>query len=242
MPGTYIHLSQTERTRPVYRFVCITRLYQLFDKKQNVLVSPDKWDDPFENFILQSKKISRRSWFGQCWTRHRASDAMWRIYSQDSRGVRIRSSPFRLVESLLESLPPGSRGFIGAVQYLPEKRMMRFVQSALSPGKLADAVEAAKTLLVKRPAFRHEAEVRLLLLNVDAAPNQKLAPYPVDPHKLIDQVMLDPRIPKPEADKLKREIRARTGFKGRIKRSLLYAPPPILEPGATAGGRSKTAG
>lgn len=240
MASTFIRLSGTQRNRPVYRFVRIARLYELFQRKQNVLVSPDKWDDPFENFILQSKRIPRRSWFGQCWTRHRASDAMWRIYSPDSHGVRIRASPSRLVEGLTKSLQPGSRGFIGAVQYLPEKRLMRFAQAALAPGKLDDAVEAAKTLLVKRPAFRHEAEVRVLLMNPDAPSNQKLAQYPVDPHELIDQLMLDPRLSKAEFRTLKHEIRQRTGFTGTIKRSLLYAPPMIitLGPGAMAGRRS----
>jgi hypothetical protein len=37
--------------------------------------------------------------------------------------------------------------------------------------------------------------------------------------------MIDPRLPKTEAKHLKSEIRARTGFQGEIKRSLLYAPP-----------------
>lgn len=234
MPSTFIRLSGTQRNRPVYRFVSIPRLCEFFHTRQNVLVSPDKWDDPFENFVLQSKRIPRQSWFGQCWTRHRASDAMWRIYSPDSHGVRIRALPSRLLEGLTKSLQPGSRGFIGAVQYLPEKRLMRFVQAALAPGKLDDAVEVAKTLLVKRPAFRHEAEVRVLLMNPGAPSNQKLAQYPVDPHELIDQLMLDPRLSKAEFEKVKHEIRQRTGFAGTIKRSLLYAPPMIMFSGSGA--------
>ena len=85
----------------------------------------------------------------------------------------------------------------------------------------------AKTLLVKRPAFKHEREVRLICRphdegNVDS----DLFSYPVDPQELIDQIMIDPRVAEDEAEALKRDIRSRTGFKGKILRSLLYAAPP----------------
>ncbi len=48
-------------------------------------------------------------------------------------------------------------------------------------------------------------------------------PFPVDPHALIDQVMLNPRLLCAEADTEKREIRKYTGFKGKILHSLLNA-------------------
>ena len=74
------------------------RLLELFQTRHNVLVAPEKWDDPFENFILKSDRVSRRGWYGQCWTWQRASDAMWRIYSGDKNGVRMRSTPAKLLE------------------------------------------------------------------------------------------------------------------------------------------------
>jgi hypothetical protein len=37
--------------------------------------------------------------------------------------------------------------------------------------------------------------------------------------------MIDPRLKKERADRLKVAIREQTGFSGPIKRSLLYAPP-----------------
>ena len=85
---------------------------------------------------------------------------MWRIYSGDKNGVRMRSTPAKLLESL-----PGSaqgKAFVGRVRYLPEKPLMRFANDALAPGHLKLASNAARTLLVKRPAFEHEREVRAL--------------------------------------------------------------------------------
>lgn len=87
--------------------------------------------------------------------------------------------------------------------------------------------ELFASLLVKRKAFEHERELRLLYfeLGEEAADQNELYNYPVDPHAMIDQMMLDPRLSGDEAESLKREIRSATGFQGDIKRSLLYAPP-----------------
>jgi hypothetical protein len=85
----------------------------------------------------------------------------------------------------------------------------------------------AQTLLVKRPAFRHEREVRLLYIPYDKNQVAKnLFSYCVDPYTLIDQIMIDPRVSKENWVELKQKIRNRTKFQGEIKRSLLYAPPP----------------
>lgn len=226
MPHTdYIGLAGKERQSFVYRIVSLERLYELFNQRQNVLVSPDKWDDPFENFILKSQRIPRQGWFGQCWTLHRASDAMWRIYSGDKQAVRMRSTPRRLVEGLRQA--GGATAFVGRVQYLPEKSLTQFAQRAIQPGYLKLSRNAAGTLLVKRPAFRHESEVRLLV-RCDGDRADGLFRYVVDPHSLVDQLMLDPRLSPAEAEQAKREIRCTTAYEGKILRSLLYAPPPPL--------------
>jgi hypothetical protein len=80
---------------------------------------------------------------------------------------------------------------------------------------------------VKRWAFQHEREIRLIAWANERPPDGVLT-YDVNPHELIDQLMLDPRLSIDEAETLKAEIKARTGFGGPIKRSLLYAPPAWL--------------
>lgn len=49
--------------------------------------------------------------------------------------------------------------------------------------------------------------------------------YKIDPHDLIDQIMIDPRVSVSEYNKVKVKIKLETGFKGEIRRSLIYAPP-----------------
>ena len=119
--SNYLNLSRRDRDRHIYRIIPITRLYELFDTRTNVLVNPQKWEDPFENVLLHTI-FPRVGLFGQCWTRHTASDAMWRIYSPNSCSVRIRTRLRVLVNSLGTSLR-GTRAlaFIGGVKYLPQE-------------------------------------------------------------------------------------------------------------------------
>lgn len=167
----YIDLKPQD-TRHIYRIISKKRLFELFKARENVLVRPTLWDDPFENFILNSLAHFpngktgafefHHHFYGQCWTMHSASDAMWHIYSPDSRGVRIRTTIRRLAKSLSRALGKSvhSRCFIGKVQYLKKLEMTEFANTVFANG--IDRISLARTLLVKRRAFSHEKEVRLL--------------------------------------------------------------------------------
>ena len=75
--SNYIDISSVLRRAFVYRIISVERLFELFDLKLNVLVKPKSWEDPFENFILQShvklstgdlaKLEARNQIYGQCW-------------------------------------------------------------------------------------------------------------------------------------------------------------------------------
>lgn len=83
--------------------------------------------------------------------------------------------------------------------------------------------------MVKRPAFKHEREVRLVFVPQASRDDESdLFSYAVSPHQLIDQIMIDPRVSASDAIALKARLRRTTRFSGAIKRSLLYAPPPNL--------------
>lgn len=237
---TYLGLTATRRDDYVYRIDKTRHLFDLLSTGENVLVRPKLWADPFENFILRSHFIRngepiiigpRDHFYGQCWTFQQASDAMWRIYSPDSGAVRLRSTIRKLVESLRSWRDhwADQEVFMGKVQYLKNRDLIDFGRSMLMgrQGPLTHR-NLARTLLVKRPAFRHEREVRLLFTPHDfhRFGDDRLR-YPAEPNVLIDQVMIDPRMDATEAANLKRQILA-AGFKGQVKRSLLYAPPPDL--------------
>ena len=85
----------------------------------------------------------------------------------------------------------------------------------------------ARSLLIKRRAYRHEYEVRLVYISgPDSKADDYIHKYGLDPLEIIDQVMVDGRVSWQDFAPLKDEIAKRTGLaKRRIRRSLLYTPP-----------------
>jgi hypothetical protein len=228
----YINLPPSLFDTSVYRIVRLNHLYELFRLKYNVLVKPEKWKDPYEKLRSRLAPFGVDDHcYGQCWTLQRASDAMWRIYSPCARAVRIRSTIRKLLESLREGCGQNNIAFIGQVRYLNTAKLMACARRACGTDFDPQSGSVlANTLLVKRLAFKHEREVRLILIsNTDANPKSGLFRYPVDPNAVIDQIMIDPRLNESEADALKSSLNRRVGaqFTGRIRRSLMYAPPQL---------------
>lgn len=230
----YLNLTDTELDSRIYRIMSLKHFFELFCNRENVLVRPSKWEDPFENFILNAKaRLSdgtivtfgfNNDSYGQCWTKLTSSDALWRNYSPDKTCVRVRTTVRKLLVSLQESLGEWAheQAFIGRVLYLGDKKLVEFGNGVFRDG--LNSRTLAETLLVKRVAFKHEREVRLLYFEKEKG-HKDLYGYAVDPHALIEQVMIDPRLSRSEANGTKSEIRKRTGYKGKILHSLLYAPP-----------------
>ena len=169
-----LNLKRLRSDTHIYRVFPKKRLFDLFDSGTNVLVRPSMWEDPFENFMLQAPVRTgsgdnasfsfHDDFYGQCWTLLKASDAMWRIYSQDKTGVRVRTTIEKLARGLSHTLGnwAHAQSFIGRVEYLSEPDLRGFSQTAFEHGLTPAAL--AQSLLVKRMAFKHEREVRLLYL------------------------------------------------------------------------------
>jgi len=234
--SNFLNLTDEELDKPIYRIIKKEYLFDLFASGQNLLRNPGLWDDPYENLILKSKVQNSKGeitdygfhefMYGQCWSLHKASDAMWRIYSPEADGIRLRTTVRKLAHSLYDSgvFKPEATAYIGKVRYLSTKKIWKFSNTLYDEDSfLVDNL--FYSLLVKRPAFKHEREVRLLYSDVTKKHTGDEYLYPVDPHALIDQLMIDPRVTYDEFKLIKQEISDKTGYKGSIKRSLLYAPP-----------------
>ncbi|PKP80850.1 MAG: hypothetical protein CVT79_12560 [Alphaproteobacteria bacterium HGW-Alphaproteobacteria-18] len=220
----------------LYRIVPLDRLCRLFEDQRNGLVRPSRWEDPFENLALKSRAIIggeegefsfRDELYAQCWTQHTASDAMWRIYGQSRKEVRIRTNVQKLLSSV-EGSPNYEAGqdrvFIGKVQYCSDSDLVKFSKTHFASGFDSDGENVASSLLIKRNAFSHEKEVRLVFWRGRKCSSDLLL-YECDPHKLIDQIMLHPMMSAEDAAYLKSQIIEKTKFKGEILRSKLYSLP-----------------
>ncbi|KIU54413.1 hypothetical protein QV12_01020 [Pseudomonas putida] len=237
----HLNLEEKELNQHIYRTISYDRLIELFTTKQNTLVKPLLWEDTFENFILKAKlryetgeeiecTIHERM-YGQCWTLESSSDAMWRIYSQNRDSIRIRTTIDKLMDSLfLATIDRGRcEQCIGRVEYLTEAMLLeRAKDTFTSHGQLTYG-KLFTSLLLKRRAFRHENEIRLIFFDwAEEIGESDLFKYDIEPHELITQIMIDPRVAYDEFKRIERDIRQKTEYQGEIKRSLLYRLPENL--------------
>lgn len=177
----------------LYRITSLEGFLSLVLNRQERFARPiDCWEDTFEGYMLHlldsdegirsiigklyeisGKDIeatihnfakiqrSRYACYGVCWTRLRDSDAMWRIYSYDKKAIQIVSSKKRISEMLeLASLDAGTYA-IKDVRYDIDDEQTA-ISKILNRNSHVDAA-----YFHKRPAFKHEEEVRVLIHDVE---------------------------------------------------------------------------
>jgi len=229
----YINLKREEWESPVYRIMPKNRLLQCFNEKQLVLVPPKMWDDPFENLLLKSKlqesstgeigdmKPIENKIYSQCWTQHRETDAMWRIYSPGKNGVKVKTTPRKLLDALLRVKAGESAElccFIGKVQYMNQEELKTSLKGLDLFNTNGSGI--AESLLYKREGFSHEKEIRIIHTNGTG----KIFPVSIEPNDMFEEIIFDPRADQKsyETFRLAEEL---NGFSENIAQSTLYRPP-----------------
>jgi hypothetical protein len=229
-----INLTEAQLDKPVYRIMSVNRISQTLRDKQLGLAKPRLWDDPFENALLASEFkapdgsrahfSAKDAVYGQCWTLHRETDAMWRIYSPDKDGVRVTSTPRKLLDALAKSDPKywKVRAFIGKVTYKKKTDLIAALQGIHLTDTNGSGV--AESLLYKRNEFRHEAEVRLIYSGPDGNCPEDIYPVVIEPDEIFDKMVFDPRMDIDTVKKSRTKLKS-LGFNGRITQSSLYQAP-----------------
>jgi hypothetical protein len=177
--------------------------------------------------------------YAQCWSATQESDTLLRAYSRvvkDTRfrrntcprdeGVRVRSTPRKLFEAMLVGTDPGPKVdcFVGSVQYLRQEALLQEIANAVGSFGLnvfGHPANRAKLLLMKRMAFAHEAEVRLIVVYRQQTSSERTFPIRIDPNSVFDEIAFDPRLERFE--RMEREAAFKSlGFTGRFGESQLY--------------------
>jgi hypothetical protein len=240
--------------RPIYRIYPLDRFKTLLTAKQDAVVNPTKWQDPFEDFFLERTEVMddvtgttiplrnlAGDWYGQCWSFNSDTDAMWRIYSPDpikAVGVKVRTTIRKLFDNLrrVGSPAPYLQFFVGKVEYLTEDQiksmMSKLTFTDVAIGGQGDRFAAL--LCMKRTAFQHEAEVRLMFQDLDFPGQGKrgvggVFSYPLDPAAVFGEVVLDPRLKDRDVTRISGELLT-AGCALPITRSPLYLAPRFVIP------------
>lgn len=229
----YIEISDDELDANIYRIMSVSRLLQCFKDRHLTLVPPSNWDDPFENLLLKASIrvgkedsaliAARDQVYGQCWTLHKETDAMWRIYSPEKMGVKVKVKIRNLLKVLQTAKPDMHelRCFIGIVSYVTQKALVKKLHEVDLFNTNGSGI--AESLLYKRQEFSHEKEVRLIYTN-GKGPLVKVA---IDPLELFEEIVFDPRMDD-DLVTLYEDVLRKYSFKNRIAKSVLYQVPKNL--------------
>lgn len=179
--------------------------------------------------------------FAQCWSRTEESDTLLRAYSRVSKdpyfnrnicpreeGVRVKTSPRKLMSALQEwaaaTAMPGISCFIGAVQYMAREQVQQTLTNQIyrhGPYAVGCGRHRAELLLLKRLAFSHEAEVRIICVASRDVPAESFPRIPIEPTELFDEVTFDPRLEPFEREERKAAAK-NLGYNGPFNDSELY--------------------
>lgn len=226
-----IGINETELDTKVYRFISFDNLAEILLFKRLSFPRINCWDDPYENYFFKTKVLFNESdisssleeittrLYGQCWTLSPESDALWRIYSSENKGVRISTTLRKLYELTSYSESINDSICIGRVNYQSIVEIEDSVKSCKHFTSMNSTFFFNSTL-IKRNEFIHENEVRIIYsAGLDFKHDFKH--YEIIPSSLIDSILLDPRISKRYEDLYRAAINS-MGYENEVKKSRLY--------------------
>ncbi len=228
-----LNLDSSELDTPVYRFISFDSLLELIISGKLTLVSTSLWDDLYENYFFKTKvstpngdfsgslnEIQTRL-YGQCWTLNPESDALWRIYSENHRGVRIQTTLRKLYEAVaqIDFFQVDNSACMGKVEYNTLEEIEHKIRN-VKYFTVMDSKFFYNTLLTKRNEFLHEREVRVLYC-ASKVLNSSIREFNIRPDDFIGSITLDPRISN-RFEAVYLETLRRVGYKNIIKKSDLY--------------------
>lgn len=207
----------------LYRIINFQHAVQIFEKKELFFSHPSKWDDPYETRLLhkESNKI-----FAQCWCCNGVSDAMWRIYSPDHLGIRISTSTKKLKVALENGIKEsGKKIIMGNVSYMSQSGLdMKSRKITEELKKDFDVIKSTELLYMKRWPYEHESEYRVVVIDEEPLASGGVT-ISINPHQLIDSILIDPRAPKELSDALVFYFKEKIGYKMKCEKSRLYKMP-----------------
>lgn len=230
---------------PIYRYIPIDNLLHLLTNHQMLISQTKLWEDTYENFLTKAKfqwgttPVSYigflPAFYGQCWSLLKETDALWRIYSIDKKGVRIKSRINKLLGISLNEVnykPFSTRiRIIGQVSYLTKAQINKWIEKQNE--KLINDKTLMKSLFIKRKEFSHEKEVRLIIhKNIDKEDEEKGIEHThirleIEPNELIEEITFDPRIRKDTFETYKQVIK-NMGYTNKITKSKLFEFEPLI--------------
>lgn len=233
---------------PIYKFIPYKYLKTLI-QGELYINKVSAWEDVYENFLFkESFKLADQTSidakdltsgiFGQSWTSEDETDAMWRIYSDvksediGNCAVRVKTTARKLFDAIYTKDECMATTYIGKVDYKQPNEVDNWVKNLyLTTGRLNRSF--VDSLFIKRMAFSHENEVRIIINFGSEAEecNRDHITFPIHVETFVDEFLIDPRLAfKREARSIRADL-VRYGINSdKIKISDLYVFRPLSYP------------
>lgn len=169
----------------LYRYLTLGSFLELIELKRMYLTNLNNWEDPWELPAKHRESYGLKgTLLGQCWTSQGVSDAIWKMYGKNKEGILIETSvnKFRLLNNL-------SNSFLCPIIYYDN------LDKTLNDIELLHSdMKVFYHGVLKRVAFKHEKEIRLIsYINKDMNYDKKNLIISVEPHNFIENIFIDPR-------------------------------------------------
>lgn len=191
-----------EPDQKIYRYMSLKKFMHFIETNKTFFTRLSSWDDTWEaptmklptqftnGQIAVPQYSGEMDLFAQCWTSKEESDAMWRIYSSSKDGIRIGTTAKKF-----ELLQGGINHYVIERVFYYKK----LIEGANYINESSSIMKIIRGGLIKRDAFEHEEEVRVIFLNqpriVDKCAKDEDNYFELDLNAkdFIDEIVIDPR-------------------------------------------------
>lgn len=196
----------------IWRYMSLSKFLQLLQSKELFFSRADQFEDPFEGTksrldIQNTRELYREAFpekfqefeelfsagiekkirrdlkekvFISCWHMNNSeSEGMWKLYGNDRENIAIQTTYNKLTEVAISSSYHNMS--IGMVDYVAYNTPIQSINNNI-----------CIPFFYKREAFRHEQEVRMVIINLEVGGRCNGLPVPVDLNSLIDNIYVSP--------------------------------------------------
>ena len=164
-----------EYTFTLFRHIPFSWLYHLVNKKEFTFISPNKWNDPFENLFFNPQLKVGNNYVNGClcftYIRNVGEESLWKNYQTDSREplVKLDYNFINLLKQLSAmATNEGYSVYLTLVNYTYNRKdiVKQYDSIGGKKGISYSSLEEYLTYMsIKRKAFANENEVRIFLVS-----------------------------------------------------------------------------
>jgi hypothetical protein len=188
-------IGTPNRKRYIYKYTNVESAIRFLKSSNLCFVEPSVWNDPYEKRFYTADYSDIKGYsppekvYSTCVTKNKTSEAAWKIYSYDAKGlasrcVQIKFSRAQFLSDLNDFATKNNyRFFEGVVNYDYYNELIDNLHKNGEKGHdvyFTDFKESKylNLLLIKRQAFAYEGEIRYFLIpNKPSAEDRIFIPF-----------------------------------------------------------------